>query len=266
MENGGGKDGGLAARRPRRGVEERFAEHTRREKEAVRRLREYAARNDGSILRTLSRLSAEIGDGGAPATKSQEMMVLLCLAFDLDLARARYATAWAGLDLGGRASDQQVEATVGLRFVLRAEVPEFGSSDLYRQARRQYRIRTLVGGDELLPMTFRRTFRVHSFTDEDQRLVLRSGGDLTEFGTLDVEFGGVREMKLHPVFHRGEFAVTEEPDTPTDSDGPPARRFVLSDGTTTRRGFVRCASVHLYRSEPDGGSGTGTEPPEPWAP
>ncbi|MFD4937927.1 hypothetical protein [Streptomyces virginiae] len=48
-------------------------------------------------------------------------------------------------------------------------------------------------------------------------------------------------------------------------DGLPGRLFLLADGIV-QGAFVRCASVHVYHSEPDGGSGTGTEPRDPWAP
>lgn len=93
--------------------------------------------------------------------------------------------------------------------------------------------------------------------------MLRSWDGLPGLGALDVEFRGVLEMKLPPAW-TGELSVAEEPDADPDSgaDGGPSRMSVLSDGKWLRS-FVRCMSVSLYRSEPDGGSGTGTEPPRP---
>ncbi|MFK0258729.1 hypothetical protein [Streptomyces sp. NPDC090445] len=142
-----------------------------------------------------------------------------------------------------------------------------GSSDVHRQARRQYRIRTPVEGDDIRPLTFRRTFYIRSYGHEGQRVVLRSWDGLPGFGALEVEFSGVLEMKLYPAMSGSELSITEEWDATTDfsASGMPSRLFLLSDGTA-QRSFVRCASVSLYRSEPDGGSGTGTEPPEAWAP
>ncbi|KOU33715.1 hypothetical protein ADK53_17860 [Streptomyces sp. WM6373] len=42
--------------------------------------------------------------------KAQEMMVRLCLAFDLDLAQARCATECVELGLGGNISDGRLKA------------------------------------------------------------------------------------------------------------------------------------------------------------
>ncbi|MFJ7777977.1 hypothetical protein [Streptomyces yangpuensis] len=143
-----------------------------------------------------------------------------------------------------------------------------GDADVQRQARRQYRIRTLIDGAEILPLTFQRAFWVWSYEYGDQSLVLRSWDGLPGFGALDIEFRGVQEMKLPPASTGGgELSVTEESEAGPDSGvgGVPGRMFVLSDGKGPRS-FVRCVSVSLYRSEPDGGSRTGTEAPEAWAP
>lgn len=195
------------------------------------------------------------------------MMIRLCLAFELDLAQARCAVVWAGLGLGGQVPDEQLEATVGPRFIARSGGMELSSSDVYRQARRQYRIRTLVDGDGIRPLTFRRTFHVCSYGQEAGRLALRSWDGRAGFGALEVEFGGVLEMKLRPGFRGGALSITEESAATADSgaDGIPGRLFLLSDGTV-QGAFVRCGSVRVYRSEPDGGLGTGTEPPEAWGP
>ncbi len=96
---------------------------------------------------------------------------------------------------------------------------------------------------------------------------LRSWDGLPGLGALDVEFRGVLEMRLPPGWSGGELSLNEEPDADPDSGarGGPSRLFVPSVGKGPR-GYVCCLSVSLYRSEPDGGSGTGTGPPEAWAP
>ncbi|MFE1901679.1 hypothetical protein [Streptomyces yangpuensis] len=199
--------------------------------------------------------------------KSQDMMIRLCMAFDLDLAQARCAAQWAELGLGGQVSGEQLQEVVGPRFVVRARDIVLTSSDVQRQARRQYRIRTPIDDADIRPLTFQRTFGVWSYEFEDQRLVLRSWDGLPGFGALDTEFRGVQEMKLPPAWTGGELSVTEESEAGPDSGvgGVPGRMFVLSGGKGPRS-YVRCVSVSLYRSEPDGGSRSGTEAPEAWAP
>ncbi|MFB7170155.1 hypothetical protein ACFCYM_04875 [Streptomyces sp. NPDC056254] len=56
------------------------------------------------------------------------------------------------------------------------------SSDVQRQARRQYRIRMLIDGVDSLPLTFQRPFCIWSNGYEDGLLVLRNGDGLPEFG------------------------------------------------------------------------------------
>ncbi|MFF4387513.1 hypothetical protein ACFY0G_12115 [Streptomyces sp. NPDC001552] len=242
-----------------------MAEYERVEREGVRRLRDHAEGCGGSVPRTLSWLAGEVGSEVECATASaasQDMMIRLCLAFDLDLAQARCATAWVGLGLGGQVSDVELEAIVGNRFVARPGDDVLSSSDVRIQARRQYRITTPVeGADGRPPLLVRRAFHVRSYAHEGRRVVLRSWDCKPGFGALEIEFGGVVEMQLPDAFRGGELSVAEERDE--TFDGPTSRLFVLADGTS-QRSFVRCASVGVYRSEPDGGSGTGTEPPDPW--
>lgn len=249
--------------RRRRSLEERIADHRRVEQQEIGKLRDYAERCGGDVRRTLSWLSTETADK-SPVAKSQDMMIRLCLAFDLDLAQARRATEWAELGLGGRVSGKELEAAVGPRFVVRTGGVLLGSSDVQRQAGRQYRIRAKVEGDDMRPLTFQRTFCVWSYEHEDQRLVLRSWDGLPGFGALDVEFRGVLEMKLPPAWRGGELSLNEEPDAVPDSGagGGPSRMFVLSDGKGPRS-FVRCVSVSVYRSEPDGGPEPERNPPRP---
>ncbi|MFG2340856.1 hypothetical protein [Streptomyces yangpuensis] len=230
-----GEDGPAPVVRRRRSLEERIAEHRLVEQERVRLLRDYAEGCGGSVRRTLSRLSAEIGDKD-PVAKSQDMMIRLCTAFDLDLAQARSATQWAELGLGGQVSGEQLEEVVGPRFVVRAGDVVLTSSDVQRQARRQYRIRTLIEDVGTRPLFLRRTFCVWSYEYEDQRLVLRSWDGLPGFGALDIEFRGVQEMKLPPAWTGGELSVTEESEAGSDSGigGVPGRMFVLSDGKGPR--------------------------------
>ncbi|MFD7394698.1 hypothetical protein ACFV60_06620 [Streptomyces virginiae] len=97
--------------------------------------------------------------------------------------------------------------------------------------------------------------------------MLRSWDGRAGFGALEVEFGVVLGMKLPPGFRGDALSITEESVAAVDPgvDVLPGRLFLLSDGIV-QGAFVRCTSVHVYHSEPDGGSGTGTEPPDPWAP
>ncbi|MGZ9934152.1 hypothetical protein ACXNSR_30225 [Streptomyces sp. NC-S4] len=255
--------------RRRLSVEERVAELQRAERESVRRLRDHAEGLGGSVPRTLSRLGGEVESEGCgevgcatASAKAQHMMIRLCLAFDLDLAKARCATEWVRLGLGGQVSDEELEAVVGTRFVARDGDVVLGSSDLCRQALRQHRIRTLVEEYGTRPLSFRRSFHIRSCEPEGRRVVLRSwDGTLAGFGALEIEFDGVLEVRLPSGFRGSELSVSEDPDG-VDTRG---RLFLLADGTA-QRSFVRCASVRVYRSGPAGGSGTGTEPPDPWAP
>ncbi|MGW2269596.1 hypothetical protein [Streptomyces yangpuensis] len=164
-------------------------------------------------------------------------------------------------------SGEQLEEVVGSRFTVRDGDFVLTSSDVQRQARRQYRIRTLIDGAEIRPLTFQRAFCVWSYEYGDQSLVLRSWDGLPGFGALDIEVRGVQEMKLPPAWTGGEVSVAEESEAGPDSGagGGPSRMFVLSDGKGPRS-FVRCVSVSAYRSQPDGGSRSGTEAPEAWAP
>ncbi|MET9636297.1 hypothetical protein ABZY83_07720 [Streptomyces virginiae] len=91
-------------------------------------MHEYVERCDGDVRRTLIRLSTEIGDKD-PVAKSQDMMIRLSLALD------------------GQVSGEQLEAAGGPRFVVRAGGVVLGSSDVQRQAGRQYRIRTKAQGE-----------------------------------------------------------------------------------------------------------------------
>lgn len=113
-----GESGPVPVVRRRRSLDERIAERRRVEQERVRLLRDYAEGCGGSVRRTLTRLSAEM-EGGDPVVKSQDMMIPLCPAFELDLAQARCVTEWGELGIGGQVSGEQLEEVVGARFAVR---------------------------------------------------------------------------------------------------------------------------------------------------
>ncbi|MFF4387514.1 hypothetical protein ACFY0G_12120 [Streptomyces sp. NPDC001552] len=233
---------------------------------AIRRLRDAAVENGGSVHRTVRWLIAEAGrSGGDPQAGAWELIGMMWEAFDITLGQAQLVSAWTGANCGGSLSEARLERELG-RLVPRGEDLDIGALDRGREAYLQPRRMALVGDHRDLPSHFRREFRVHGYTSGGGLLVLRSGGAQDAGGLLDIEFQHVQGMRLAPGY--GELFITDSfagldaagadmvaeldvlfPAHPTH----PFKRLVLSDGE--RWGFVVCSSVRAYRFDPPAESG-----------
>ncbi|WP_327738148.1 hypothetical protein OG749_34570 [Streptomyces nojiriensis] len=204
-------------------------------------------------------LLLEDGFAGGEDPDVFELISSLWEAFDITLGQALLVSEWVGLKADGVVSEERVELEIG-RLVPRFKELDIGVLDRGRQALRQPRSATLVGDHQSFPLRFQGDFFVHHFSAHLGLLVLRSwvGDTAGEAGVLDIEFQHVQGMRV-AADYRG-LLMADASDVP-DAAGvdvvdemeafvPPQstqqfKRVLLSDGT--RRGFVVCHSVRVYR-------------------
>ncbi|MFF2660031.1 hypothetical protein ACFVUH_22030 [Kitasatospora sp. NPDC058032] len=238
------------------------------ERELVRRAREAAVANGGSVLATAQWLGRELGLPGAPgedvADRLGSLRSIVWQAFRITGGQAILIMAWSGLGRDGRLDEDGLEREVG-RLLPRTGDLDHGAVDRDRFAHRMPRRMLLTATQDDLPVHLPGESRLVSY-GHSRLLVLRgrATGPDGDGALLDVEFQAVRGMRVRPLYR--DLVIDRAPGSPApgaDAEAVAAmdallgpdpgghdHRLLLAD--RGGRDFVVCHRLRVHRLDPAG--------------